>query len=94
MTLTPSPDNARIYHYCLTSKGLELLPVLAALMQWGDRWIHNDIGAPIVLIDRKNHMPVRTLDVASQNGKALRFSDIKIIAGPGATPVMRKRLSG
>jgi hypothetical protein len=39
-------------------------------------------------------MPVRTLDVASQNGKALRFSDIKITAGPGATPVMRKRLSG
>jgi DNA-binding HxlR family transcriptional regulator len=93
MTRTPSPDNARIFHYCLTPKGLELLPVLASLMQWGDRWIHNEIGAPIMLVDRKSQMPVRELEVSGQNGKPLRFADIAITAGPGATPAMRKRLA-
>lgn len=92
MTRTRSPDNARIFHYRLTPKGLELLPVLASLMQWGDRWIHNEIGAPIVLVDRESQTPVRALEISGQNGKPLRFSDIEIMAGPGATPAMRKRL--
>src|SRR5258708_5872486 len=34
--------------YRLTDKGAELLPVLVALMQWGDRWLAPD-GAPVVL---------------------------------------------
>jgi DNA-binding HxlR family transcriptional regulator len=43
--------------YRLTEKGAELLPVLVALMQWGDRWEqssgarveirHRDCGAPV-----------------------------------------------
>jgi DNA-binding HxlR family transcriptional regulator len=43
--------------YRLTEKGSELLPVLVALMQWGDRWVlpggarvevrHRDCGAPV-----------------------------------------------
>jgi DNA-binding HxlR family transcriptional regulator len=43
--------------YRLTAKGRELLPVLAALMQWGNRWelgedatvelAHRDCGAPV-----------------------------------------------
>jgi DNA-binding HxlR family transcriptional regulator len=34
--------------YRLTDKGAELLPVLVALMQWGDRWLQPD-GAPVLL---------------------------------------------
>jgi len=34
--------------YRLTDKGAELLPVLVALMQWGDRWLQ-PAGAPVVL---------------------------------------------
>jgi DNA-binding HxlR family transcriptional regulator len=32
--------------YRLTEKGAELLPVLVALMEWGDRW-EQDRGAPV-----------------------------------------------
>ena len=91
MTRTPSPSNARIQHYRLTEKGLELLPVLAALMQWGDRWIHADIGAPIVLLDRKTRQPIKDVVVTGRSGKTLQRSDIEITAGPGATALMRKR---
>ncbi len=31
--------------YRLKAKGAELFPVLAALMQWGDRWLSGDGGA-------------------------------------------------
>jgi DNA-binding HxlR family transcriptional regulator len=34
--------------YRLTDKGAELLPVLVALMQWGDRWLQ-PAGAPVEL---------------------------------------------
>jgi DNA-binding HxlR family transcriptional regulator len=34
--------------YRLTQKGAELFPVLAALMQWGDRWLTED-GAAVEL---------------------------------------------
>jgi DNA-binding HxlR family transcriptional regulator len=94
MTRTPSPDNARVHHYKLTSKGLELLPVLAALMHWGDRWIHAGIGPPVVLIDHATRKPIQKVVVLNHSGKPLSHADIEITAGPGATAIMRKRLSG
>jgi DNA-binding HxlR family transcriptional regulator len=37
--------------YQLTAQGADLFPVLAALMQWGDRW-HADRGGPVKLRHR------------------------------------------
>ena len=37
--------------YVLTDKGAELLPVLVALMQWGNRW-EDDDGGPVELRHR------------------------------------------
>jgi DNA-binding HxlR family transcriptional regulator len=37
--------------YRLTEKGADLFPALAALMQWGDRWL-DDSGGPIELRHR------------------------------------------
>jgi DNA-binding HxlR family transcriptional regulator len=91
MTRTPSPTNARIQYYRLTEKGSDLLPVLAALMHWGDRWLHADVGPPIVLVDRKTGKPIRPVVISSHTGKPLGRADIDITLGPGATAVMRKR---
>jgi DNA-binding HxlR family transcriptional regulator len=93
MTRSPSADNARIQHYRLTPKGLELLPVLAALMQWGDRWLHADVGPPVVLVDRETGTPVQPMAIRSQDGRALGAGEVGITAGPGATSVMRRRLA-
>jgi DNA-binding HxlR family transcriptional regulator len=38
--------------YRLTAKGTELFPVLAAFMQWGDRWLSKD-GGPVELRHRE-----------------------------------------
>jgi DNA-binding HxlR family transcriptional regulator len=43
--------------YRLTPKGADLLPVLVALMKWGDRWL-DDRGGPIELLHRDCGEPV------------------------------------
>jgi DNA-binding HxlR family transcriptional regulator len=37
------------HEYRLTRMGIELSPILVALMQWGDRWLSED-GAPTLLV--------------------------------------------
>ena len=43
--------------YRLTAKGADLFPALAALMQWGDRWLDNR-GGPVELRHRDCGEPV------------------------------------
>jgi DNA-binding HxlR family transcriptional regulator len=92
MTRMPAADNARIHHYRLTAKGQDLLPALVALMQWGDRWVHPDIGPPVVLIDALSGQPIRKVELSGQDGRALGRMDVEIRPGPGATPTMRRRM--
>ena len=42
------PGQRKRMGYVLTQKGVELLPVLVALMQWGNRWTAED-GGPVEL---------------------------------------------
>lgn len=37
------------FEYHLTAKGIDLYPVIIALMQWGDRYVADGPGGPIVL---------------------------------------------
>jgi DNA-binding HxlR family transcriptional regulator len=53
------PGQRTRHGYRLTDKGADLFPALAALMQWGDRWLdergspvelrHRDCGAPVAV---------------------------------------------
>lgn len=94
MTRTVSLENARIHHYLLTEKGLSLWPAIVALMHWGDTWLHASAGPPIVLVDGKTQKPIKIASVIGQDGRHLKAHEISITAGPGATPIMRKRLQG
>ena len=51
------PGQRTRQQYRLTPKGADLFPVLAALMQWGDRWL-DDRGGPIELLHRDCGEPV------------------------------------
>ncbi len=72
--------------YRLTEKGRELLPVLVALMQWGDRWtadiegpavqpIHSGCGQPVgvALTCAAGHGPLTAREVAVQPGPGARL---------------------
>ena len=45
----PYQERPARYEYFLTEKGLELWPVMVAMMHWGDRWLATDEGPPVVI---------------------------------------------
>jgi DNA-binding HxlR family transcriptional regulator len=51
------PGQRTRQRYRLTAKGTDLFPALAALMQWGDRWL-DDRGGPVELRHRDCGEPV------------------------------------
>src|SRR5215471_458630 len=51
------PGQRTRQRYRLTPKGADLFPALAALMQWGDRWL-DDRGGPVELRHRDCGEPV------------------------------------
>jgi DNA-binding HxlR family transcriptional regulator len=49
MAKRTDPDDARRMQYRLTEKGLDLYPIILAMMQWGDKWLDDGQGPPLVL---------------------------------------------
>ncbi len=45
-------DRPDRYEYRLTERGIDLYPVLVALLRWGDRWMADDAELPITLRHR------------------------------------------
>lgn len=44
--------------YRLTEKGRDTLPILIALLQWGDRWLKTPKSVPMQVIDRRGGRPL------------------------------------
>ena len=49
------------FEYHLTRKGLDLQPVVIGLMQWGDRYVADAGGGPVVIEHRACGHPVRAV---------------------------------
>ncbi len=81
-----APGQRKRRDYRLTDKGKELLPVLIALLQWGDRWIAGPQGAPVRLTHRDCGGSILVDVVCNQGHSKLHARDINIMAGPGALP--------
>jgi DNA-binding HxlR family transcriptional regulator len=87
----PTTRSARIFDYVLTEKGWGLFPAVVALMQWGDRWVHQKQGAPILFVERSTGAPIQTIAVRGNGGRVLEHSEIEILPGPGADGRTRRR---
>src|SRR6516165_8314104 len=73
--------------YRLTSKGLDLYPVLVALMQWGDRYEVDPDGPPVLLRHRNCGEPVQ-LQLSCHAGHVLESArDVTPVPGPGARKI-------
>ncbi len=88
----PIKQGARRHEYLLTSKGKELMPLLIALTQWGDKWIFGENAEPVIFMDRENREPIAKVNVYSSKGLRLRPRDIVVVAGPGASDEAKKRI--
>ncbi len=71
----PDPSDRRRVAYRLTEKGQQLLPVLIALRQWGERWVKGSPGNP-VLVDRVTRQPVAPMAVRSADGRTLDLHEL------------------
>lgn len=77
--------------YGLTDKGRALFPAIAALMQWGDDWVHANAGAPILFLDKATGKPIQRIGIRNELGHDLLPDQIDIRPGPGATAKTRAR---
>lgn len=89
----PNPRDGRSHEYRLTEKGLDLYPMLVALMQWGEKWAPNGHGPRMILRERATGLPVRPVTVTTQDGRPLRPRDVTPAPGPGASDFTRALLA-
>lgn len=78
------PGQRTRMRYRLTGRGADLLPVLVALMQWGDRWLAPG-GPPVELRHRGCGEPVQA-ELRCAAGHRSAVEELDLAVGPGARP--------
>src|SRR5580700_7020089 len=67
--------------YGLTAKGRDLFPAIVALMQWGDRWIYGEEGAPVRVLYREAGTEIARIEVTTPDGRRLDVRDAVVAPG-------------
>ncbi len=77
--------------YRLTERGRDFFPAYVALKGWADRWMTGPEGPPIRLEEAATGREVVAPPLLSSAGTPLRPEDVRILPGPGAGDVLRRR---
>jgi DNA-binding MarR family transcriptional regulator len=73
------------YEYLLTRKGKDVILVVQALAQVGDKWgITGDAAPPLKFINRNSGRQVKLALVNEKSAEVVRMRDVRPQAGPGA----------
>jgi len=75
------------FEYRLTDKGLDLYPVLVALMEWGERYAAGPAGPQALLTHRGCGQPVRLQLTCAQGHTVNSAREVTPLPGPGARKV-------
>lgn len=70
------------YEYLLTEKGLDLYPIMLSLVQWGDRWMAGDAGAPIEYEHKSCGQRIKPAYFCPDCKEPIRPQDMRPVAGP------------
>jgi DNA-binding HxlR family transcriptional regulator len=79
------------YDYVLTQKGRDFFPVLVALQRWGDRWLADEAGPPIVLHHERCGHDGEAEVVCSSCGEPMTSADTSMRIGPGYPERLTRR---
>jgi DNA-binding HxlR family transcriptional regulator len=95
---SPYGSHPHRYEYRLTPKGEDAVPVLLALLAWGDRWASDGDGPPTEVVHEPCGAPTTPVLRCSDCGETLEAADLRYRNGPGArsgpgTAVLRERLA-
>ncbi len=82
------------YEYVLTRRGGDLMLVIQALLQVGDKWaVTGEAGPPLKFVNRNTGRAVKLALVEEKSGETVRLRDVRPQAGPGADDLVRWRLA-
>src|SRR5947208_15314046 len=70
----------------LTQKGLDLYPIMMALVHWGDTHMVDERGRPLLHEHRKCGEMFDPVMVCSECGEPLSAKEVHVHPGPGARP--------
>jgi DNA-binding HxlR family transcriptional regulator len=82
------PGSRARHEYKLTERGLELIPILLALMHWGDRNEAGPEGPPVVAKHAGCGKDLRIAITCSKGHEARTLEDFDLVDGPGALPAV------
>lgn len=74
MVRQPMHCDRRKVEYLLTEKGQELVPVMVALRQWGERW--GSACTQQFLVDRRDAQPIQRIRLLAHDGRELTLDDM------------------
>ncbi len=74
------------FEYRLTRKGLDLYPVLVALIHWGDTHMAAEAGPPVLLEHCGCGQVFHPVLACSQCGEPVEARAVRVKPGPGAPP--------
>jgi DNA-binding HxlR family transcriptional regulator len=101
MRREPVPADRRKVEYRLTEKGIDLLPAMLALRQWGEKY---GLGVPSnpVLVDRRDHRPIGRIEIRAHDDRVLGWPELQWqdrselaaeapCAGPPELPALQRK---
>jgi DNA-binding HxlR family transcriptional regulator len=74
------------YEYRLTAKGLDLYPVIVSLMSWGDTWMDDGSGPPLLLTHVDCAAPLAPTLACGSCGEPVTARDVRATPAENATP--------
>ncbi|MEN8976489.1 winged helix-turn-helix transcriptional regulator [Acinetobacter baumannii] len=80
---TPYTDTQKRYEYRLTKKGLDLYPIILSIVQWGNIWMDEGLGAPLDYYHKQCGHKFTPVTVCSECGKPIIPQEVQALPGPG-----------
>jgi DNA-binding HxlR family transcriptional regulator len=71
------------FEYVLTQKGLDLQPVMLAMVHWGDEYAPHAHGKRLIFIEAATGQPIAPMAVRNRDGRVLKPREIRATPGPG-----------
>lgn len=82
----PYQERPQRFEYFLTEKGLDLWPVLVAMLGWGDKHVYGEDGGPVVMIHKECGGRINDRRICEDCGEWLEVRDARAVSARSLSP--------